>query len=315
MSECHLCPRGCAVDRKSNTGYCGQTQALRVARIGLHFWEEPCISGLNGSGAVFFSGCPLRCVYCQNASIALGTVGREISPAELVDSMFRLKEEGANNINLVTPTHFVPQLVPILEQAKSQGLDLPILYNTSAYETVETLRMLDGLVDIYLPDDKYADTALAKALSHAPDYPEVAMAAIEEMLRQVGAPVFEEQVQTLRAESVYGTEGAALGSTEVFPMIQRGVIVRHLVLPGYLENSRSVLRLLKERFDDVVYISIMNQYTPMRSFPAFPTLDRRVTDAEYDEIVDFAIEIGIENGFVQEGETASESFIPEFSGE
>ena len=294
--KCDLCPRKCLVDRKKGEkGICGQTENLKVARAALHFWEEPCISGDAGSGAVFFSGCPLHCVFCQNENIANGTVGKEISLERLVDIFLELQEKGANNINLVTPGHFVPQIVKALDQARKEGLTLPVVYNTSSYETVDTIKRLEGYVDIYLPDFKYMSQVLSKKYSHAPDYAEVAKAAIAEMVRQTGKAVF-----------VNGDEDN---------LILRGTIVRHLTLPGCMEDSMQILKYLHETYGDMIYISIMNQFTPLSNLEKYPELNRRITDEEYETLVDYAIEIGIENGFIQEGNTAEESFIPAFDCE
>ena len=294
--KCDLCPRKCLVDRKKGEkGICGQTENLKVARAALHFWEEPCISGDAGSGAVFFSGCPLHCVFCQNENIANGTVGKEISLERLAEIFLELQEKGANNINLVTPGHFVPQITKALDLAKQEGLKLPIVYNTSSYETVETIKRLEGYVDIYLPDFKYMSPVLSKKYSHAPDYAEVAKAAIAEMVRQTGKAVF-----------VNGDEDN---------LILRGTIVRHLTLPGCMEDSMQILKYLHETYGDMIYISIMNQFTPLSNLEKYPELNRRITDEEYETLVDYAIEIGIENGFIQEGNTAEESFIPAFDCE
>ena len=279
--KCDLCPRKCLVDRKKGEkGICGQTENLKVARAALHFWEEPCISGDAGSGAVFFSGCPLHCVFCQNENIANGTVG---------------KEKRANNINLVTPGHFVPQIVKALDQARKEGLTLPVVYNTSSYETVDTIKMLEGYVDIYLPDFKYMSPVLSKKYSRAPDYAEVAKAAIAEMVRQTGKAVF-----------VNGDEDN---------LILSGTIVRHLTLPGCMADSMQIVKYLHDTYGDMIYISIMNQFTPLSNLEKYPELNRRITDEEYETLVDYAIEIGIENGFIQEGDTAEESFIPAFDCE
>lgn len=294
--KCDLCPRKCLVDRKKGEkGICGQTENLKVVRAALHFWEEPCISGDAGSGAVFFSGCPLHCVFCQNENIANGTVGKEISLERLVDIFLELQEKRANNINLVTPGHFVPQIVKALDQARKEGLTLPVVYNTSSYETVDTIKMLEGYVDIYLPDFKYMSPVLSKKYSHAPDYAEVAKAAIAEMVRQTGKAVF-----------VNGDEDN---------LILSGTIVRHLTLPGCMEDSMQILKYLHETYGDMIYISIMNQFTPLSNLEKYPELNRRITDEEYETLVDYAIDIGIENGFVQEGDTAEESFIPAFDCE
>ena len=292
--KCDLCPRKCLVDRKKGEkGICGQTENLKVARAALHFWEEPCISGDAGSGAVFFSGCPLHCVFCQNENIANGTVGKEISVERLAEIFLELQEKGANNINLVTPGHFVPQITKALDLAKQEGLKLPIVYNTSSYETVETIKRLEGYVDIYLPDFKYMSPVLSKKYSHAPDYAEVVKAAIAEMVRQTGKAVF-----------VNGDEDN---------LILSGTIVRHLTLPGCMADSMQILKYLHETYGDMIYISIMNQFTPLSNLEKYPELNRRITDEEYETLVDYAIEIGIENGFIQEGDTAEESFIPAFN--
>ena len=294
--KCDLCPRKCLVDRKKGEkGICGQTENLKVARAALHFWEEPCISGDAGSGAVFFSGCPLHCVFCQNENIANGTVGKEISLERLVDIFLELQEKRANNINLVTPGHFVPQIVKALDHARKEGLTLPVVYNTSSYETVDTIKMLEGYVDIYLPDFKYMSLVLSKKYSHAPDYAEVAKAAIAEMVRQTGKAVF-----------VNGDEDN---------LILSGTIVRHLTLPGCMADSMLILKYLHDTYGDMIYISIMNQFTPLSNLEKYPELNRRITDEEYETLVDYAIEIGIENGFIQEGNTAEESFIPAFDCE
>ncbi len=295
LSDCTLCPRECHVNRNAGEiGYCGQTANLTAARAALHFWEEPCLSGTKGSGAVFFSGCNLRCVYCQNHEIAHGLSGRKITVSRLSDIFLELQEKGAHNINLVTPTHFVPQIITALKAAKKQGLSIPIVYNTSAYEKTDTLKKLEGLVDIYLPDLKYQDSLLSERYSHAPDYFETAARAIAEMVRQVGAPVF-----TADADS----------------LMKKGVIVRHLLLPGCQRDARRILLYLHETYGNDIYVSIMNQYTPLPQTETVPELNRRISAREYEKIIDFAISIGIENGFIQEGETASESFIPAFDCE
>lgn len=255
-------------------------------------WEEPCISGNAGSGAVFFSGCPLRCIYCQNYEIAGGKVGKEITMERLTDIFLELQEQGAANINLVTPTHYTPQIIPALERAKEQGLHLPIVYNCSGYEKLETLQKLNGLIDIYLTDFKYMDTEVAKRFSRAEDYPQVAQIALEEMVRQQGEPVFDAQ-----------------------GMMQQGVIVRHLLLPNHLKNGKEVVRYVYETYGNQVYLSLMNQYTPLPQMADIPELNRKVTKREYESLIDYAIYLGVENGFIQEGETAEESFIPSFNNE
>ena len=291
MSDCVLCPRACHADRlKGQTGYCGQTAEIMAARASLHYWEEPCISGTSGSGTVFFSGCNLKCVFCQNHNIAIGRAGRIITPEHLTEIYLQLQEQGACNINLVTPTHFLPQIVLSLKSAKKQGLSIPVVYNTSSYESVEALKHLEGLVDIYLPDLKYFSAELSSAYSHAPDYFETACAAIAEMYRQTGDPVIDPDTG----------------------LMQRGLIVRHLILPGQTRDSKKILRYLHETYGDHIYISIMNQYTPLPHVADMDPLNRTVTGEEYERVLRFAERIGIEQGFRQEGAAAGESFIPEF---
>ena len=263
---------------------------MRIARASLHQWEEPCLSGTRGSGTVFFSGCPLHCVYCQNYRIAAGDRGVPVTVTELRDIFLKLQAMGAHNINLVTPTHFVPSIAEALEQAKTAGLTLPIVYNTSSYETIDTLARMDGLVDIYLPDLKYYAPSLAEQYSSAPDYFSTASAAIAEMYRQVGDPVFQ-------------ADG----------MLQSGVLVRHLLLPGQVRDSKRVVRYLWKTYRDHIFLSLMCQYTPLPHVAAsYPELARRVTQEEYDELVDYAVDLGITQAYTQEMESASESFIPDF---
>ncbi len=289
--KCALCPRQCCVDRRNVRGYCGETEQVRVARASLHMWEEPCISGSAGSGTVFFAGCPLRCVFCQNRTIAFGEKGKALTPEQLTALFLLLQHKGAHNINLVTPTHFAPQIADALKSAKMQGLSIPVVYNTSGYETVHTLRLLEGVVDIYLPDLKYYSAAVSQKYSRAPDYFAYASRAIGEMVRQTGAPVFDgEQMRT-------------------------GVIVRHMVLPGHVNDAKAVLKYLYDTYKEDVYISIMNQYTPSKDIEDYPEISRRVTRREYERVVDYAIELGIQNAFIQEGDTAKESFIPDFDEE
>ncbi len=293
LTSCTLCPRNCKADRSSGkTGFCGVDSTIYLARAALHMWEEPCISGKKGSGAVFFTGCGLRCCFCQNHDIAIGSRGLAVTVERLSEIFLELKEKGAANINLVTGAHYVAQIVQALDLARERGLDLPIIYNSSGYEKTETLKALEGYVDIYLPDMKYMEEELAQKFSHAEDYPETAKAAIREMVRQTGKCEFD--------ESGY---------------IRKGTIVRHLILPGHTRNSRKVLKYLYETYGDDIYISIMNQYTPVRSFDRYEELNRKVTKREYERVLDAAVEMGIRNGFIQEGETASESFIPKFDYE
>lgn len=288
-SHCTLCPRRCGTDRRSTPGMCGESAVLHVARAALHFWEEPCLSGESGSGTVFFSGCGLRCLYCQNHSIAHQSHGKIIGPERLCEIFLELEAAGAANINLVTAVQFVPHVIHAIDGARKQGLAIPVVYNSGGYENVETLRMLEGYIDIYLPDFKYFDSSLADRFSHAPNYPKIAEKAIDEMLRQTGAPLFH-------------TNG----------MMKKGVIVRHLVLPGHTDDSINILRLLNRKYGDSIYISIMNQYTPCGNFPDNPELSRKLTTYEYQKVIRFARSIGIQNGYIQSGETAKESFIPDF---
>lgn len=288
--RCIQCPRYCKADRTvSQAGYCAQGNTIRIARAAPHLWEEPFLSGQNGSGTIFFCGCNLRCCYCQNSPLLQPEIGVDVSPKQLAALMLHLQTKGVHNINLVTATHYTAQLVPILTALRKETLRIPVVWNSSGYESVDTLRMLDGLVDIYLPDFKYVTKETASAYSNAPDYPEVALAAIAEMLRQRGTPRYQ-----------------ANG------MMESGVQVRHLVLPSHSLESRQALWLLNKTFGDRIGISIMNQYTPMPQLAAHPTLSRRVTEAEYDRVTRYALQIGMQHALIQEGEAASESFIPTF---
>ena len=298
LLNCQLCPRGCKVNRDADErGVCGVSSKLKVARAALHFWEETCISGTKGSGTVFFSGCSLHCVYCQNQEIAQGVYGKEIPRERLVEIFLELQVKGANNINLVTPGHYVPQIVWAVEQARNQGLKLPIVYNTSSYENVDTLKQLEGIVDVYLPDFKYWSSELALKYSKAPDYPEVAKAAIAEMVRQQPNPQF-----------MYDKE-------QDMDLIQKGVIVRQLLLPGQLLDAKKIIKYLHETYGNQIYLSLMSQYTPLSHVEKYPELNRKVDRRTYEKYVEYAIEIGVENGYIQEEDVAMESFIPEFNGE
>lgn len=311
---CTLCPRACKADREGGQkGRCHVDARIHVARAALHFWEEPCISGIEaplqsakrngkaGSGAVFFSGCPLGCVFCQNRAISRGEAGTVISVERLAEIFLKLQEQGAYNINLVTAGHYTPQVCEALCLAKGRGLLLPVVWNSSGYETVETLRLLEGLVDIYLPDFKYLDPQLAMRYSHAEDYPEAAKQALGEMVRQQPSCRFD-----------------AAG------MMTSGVLVRHLLLPGHVREAKQVVSYLWETYGKQIYISLMNQYTPpVQSAQSMygedssaidPLLARRVTKREYERLLDYAAQLGVEQGFYQEGGTAAESFIPAFDG-
>lgn len=295
---CRLCPRNCGAHRDEGArGVCGERATIRLARAALHFWEEPCISGTKGSGTVFFSGCQLHCIYCQNRLIAHGNVGREIGIERLSEIFFELAAKGANNINLVTPDHFIPQIARAIQMAKDRGFLLPFVYNTGSYVTVHALRQLDGLIDIYLPDFKYMDEAHAREYSGASDYPVVAKAALAEMYRQVGETRFS-RVQ---------------GEAE--PMLTKGMIVRHLLLPGACADAKRIVKYVYETYGDSVYLSLMNQYTPGEGVSEHPILHRHVRRKEYDALVDEAIRLGVSNAFIQEGSAADESFIPAFDYE
>ena len=293
MKECRVCPRNCRVDRLSDQkGFCRAGAEIILARAALHMWEEPCISGKEGSGAVFFSGCSLGCKFCQNGQISRGQTGKKVTADRLADIFLELQQQKANNINLVTAGHFLPQVAEAIEKSRNRGLQIPVVYNSSGYEKSEMLKLLEGLVDIYLPDFKYMDPELAEKYSYARDYPEVAREALKEMVRQTGTPEFDRQ-----------------------GIMKKGVIVRHLLLPGHVKDSRRVLEYLLSTYGKEIYISLMNQYTPMPAMKDDPRLSRKVTDREYQRLIDYGIQLGLENGFIQEGETAKESFIPEFNGE
>lgn len=291
---CFLCPRECGADRPDGcVGYCGVTNTLKIARAALHMWEEPCISGKNGSGAVFFCGCNLRCVFCQNHEISRASAGIEITVERLAQIFLELQAQHANNINLVTPTHYVPQIIDAIKLARAQGLQLPIVYNCGGYESVDTIRSLEGFVDVWLPDFKYKSDELSLRYSKAGDYFNRASAALAEMVRQTGG------------EACFDENG----------IMTKGVIVRHLVLPGQTADSKRVLRYLHETFGNSIYVSIMNQFTPVTDLTDYPEINRTVTEDEYERVVTFAMKLGITQGFTQEGGTAAESFIPTFTGE
>lgn len=293
LTSCRLCPRNCGADRAhGKTGYCGMDGKLRVARAALHMWEEPCISGKKGSGAVFFTGCGLRCCFCQNRDIAIGKSGKEITVDRLSEIFLELEEKGAANLNLVTAAQYVPQVKDALEKAKNKGFHMPVVYNSSGYENISTIKNLEGYVDVYLPDFKYAEEELAAAYSNAPEYPETAKLALKEMVRQTGSCVFNEKGYMIR-----------------------GTMVRHLILPGRTRNSIKVMEYLHKTYGDQVYISIMNQYTPVYEQEKYKELNRKVTAREYEKVLNAALELGINNGFFQEGDTAKESFIPAFDYE
>lgn len=292
LSRCLLCPRKCGADRLSgDLGYCRETAQMRASLAYLHQWEEPCLSGNKGSGTVFFSGCNMGCVFCQNGQISHKGTGFEITPERLCEIFFELKEKGAHNINLVTAGHFLPMVLSAVESAKKQNIGLPFVYNSSGYERVEAIKRCEGLIDIYLPDFKYMDESLSKKYSNAPDYPKVAKDALAEMVRQQPECIFDGD------------------------LMKNGVIVRHLLLPRNLADSKKVVRYLLDTYGDNIYISLMSQYTPIAGLDGYPELQKTVSEADYDALIDYAIELGVENAFIQEGTAASESFIPDFSGQ
>lgn len=290
LEKCELCNYNCLVDRKIKPGVCGCLDKMIIAKAYLHMWEEPCISGINGSGTIFFSGCNLKCIFCQNREISLNSkVGKEVTIEEFATICLNLEKQGANNINLVTPTHFVPLIVEGLKLAKEQGLSIPIVYNTSSYETINTIKMLDGVIDIYLPDLKYYSDEYAIKYSHAPNYFNIATAVIDEMVKQVGKTKFNED-----------------------GIMTKGVIVRHLMMPTLKEDTKKILKYLYTKYRNNIYISIMNQYTPIRHFDRFTELNNKISDNDYNDVIDYAINLGIEKAFIQEGGTQDLSFIPTF---
>ena len=288
LENCRLCPRNCSVNRYETIGVCGATNKIKIAHYSLHLWEEPIISGDKGSGTIFFSNCNLKCIFCQNRKISTNGYGKEISNKKFQDICLELQNMKATNINLVTPTHYVPQIVESLHKIKGNSLKIPIIYNTSSYENTETIDMLNGIVDIYLADLKYFDDKLAIKYSHCKDYFKYASSAIDAMYKQAGPFIIEDGI------------------------IKKGVIVRLLVLPGHIDDSKKIIKYLYNKYHDNIIISIMNQYTPLRKFNSYKNLNRKITDAEYNEVIDYASNLGIRYAFVQEGDTQSESFIPDF---
>lgn len=293
LENCTLCPRECKVNRlNGEVGFCNSTDKIKVARAALHFWEEPCISGDKGSGTVFFSNCNLKCVFCQNNDISQCNAGKEITIERLSEIFLELQEKGALNINLVTPTHYVPQIIEALKIAKNNGLNLPIVYNSSGYEKIETIKALKGYIDVYLPDLKYYNNKYSSKYSNAKNYFNFACNAINEMVNQVG-------------ENEFDSNG----------IIKKGVIVRHLLLPGLLFDSKKILDYLYETYNDKIYISIMNQYTPLEHVKKYPEINKKISEKYYETVIDYAVSIGIKNAYIQEEGTAKESFIPSFDYE
>ncbi|MDE6657029.1 MAG: 4Fe-4S cluster-binding domain-containing protein, partial [Oscillospiraceae bacterium] len=290
FNQCTLCPRNCRANRNQITGFCGAGNKIKIARASLHFWEEPCISGVNGSGAVFFSGCNLQCCFCQNYQISSQNFGLEITPKRLAEIFLELQEQNAHNINLVTATHYLPLLIPALELIKHK-LTIPVIYNTSSYEFAENLRMLDGFIDIYLPDFKFFSSQTAKLYANAPDYPEIAEKAISEMIRQTGMPVFDSEQKLLK----------------------KGCMIRHLVMPSHRHESIELLHFLAENFDKQQFLlSLMAQYTPMQKSNHFPELNRHVTKMEYDSVLKIAQNLGF-SGYSQDKSSADSNYTPDFN--
>ncbi len=289
--ECTLCPRECKVNRYERAGYCGGGERMRIARAGLHFWEEPCISGTKGSGAIFFAGCNMGCIFCQNHEISRGITGREVSPERLVEIFHELKDKGANNINLVTADIYIPEIREAISRARESGFDLPFILNTSSYIRTEALKSLEGLIDIYLPDFKYIRDRDAIRYSKAKGYPEAATAAIDEMVRQQSRCIFEQ--------------------TDDGMMLKKGVIVRHLLLPGMVIQAKLILKALHDRYGDRILCSLLSQYTPNGMTGGFPEIDRRVKENEYKSLVRYAQRLGLE-GYVQDMTSADECYVPPF---
>ena len=288
--QCNICPRRCGADRENGSlGFCGASNKIRIARAALHFWEEPCLSGKNGAGTVFFSHCNMKCVYCQNYRISTRGAGHEVSIGELAEIFLDLQSRGANNIDLVTPTHYALDIAEAVKKAKDSGLHIPVLYNCGGYESVETLKRLEGLIDIYMPDMKYYRDKYAVKYSSAPRYFETACAALEEMYRQTGAFVLDEN-----------------------GIMQSGVIVRHMMLPGLMLDTKKIMDYLFDTYGNNIYISLMSQYTPLKNVERFPELNRKIDMKKYNSIVDYCMNRGMENVFIQEGSAAKESFIPCF---
>lgn len=287
VTNCQLCPRNCHVNRSKEKGFCMAPDKIKIARADLHYFEEPCLTGKTGSGTIFFSHCNLGCIFCQNYQISLEDYGQEISIEKFSKICLELQRKKASNINLVTPTMYVPWIVEGLKKAKEKGLKIPIVYNSSGYENVSTIKSLKGLIDIYLPDLKYQNDFYARKYSKCPNYFKYAKEAIEEMYKQVGKPKFKNGLMT------------------------KGVIVRHLVLPGHINDSKNIISYLYNTYKDNIYISIMNQYTPVRTLK-YESLNRTVTDQEYDEVINFAYDLGVRKAFMQVGQTQKTSFIPDF---
>lgn len=287
LKECNLCPRNCRINRYKQLGACGANEKLKIAYYSLHLWEEPIISGKNGSGTIFFSNCNLKCIYCQNRKISTGGYGKEIDSNKLKEIMLSLQNDNAHNINLVTPTHYVPQILEVLKEIKNKELTIPVVYNTSSYENVSTIDMLDGMVDIYLADFKYFDDDLGVKYSNCKNYFIYASLAIDRMYRQVGNFIIEND------------------------LMKRGLIIRILVLPGHVDDAIKIIDYLYAKYGNNIILSIMNQYTPIGCLD-FDNLNRKITIEEYNKVIEYALKLGVEFAFIQDGETQNESFIPDF---
>lgn len=294
LANCSLCPRRCHVDRNNTRGYCGCGVDMRAGRAGLHYWEEPCISGTRGSGTVFFSGCTLGCCFCQNHSISQENLGKELNVSRLADIFLRLQEEGAHNINLVTATQYLPRILPALDRVRHR-LSIPVVYNCGGYERVEVIRALKNYVDIWLPDLKYFDSSLSWRYSKASDYFFVASRAVTEMIAQTGKPLFHREAHIPN------------------PIMDRGVIIRHMVLPGQKEDSIRLLQWMAKHLPkNEYYISLLSQYTPFYKSSQYPELNRRITSYEYQKVVSAALELGLDQGFMQQKSSAKEEYTPDF---
>lgn len=289
--KCNICPFKCNVDRENKSlGVCKIGGKIKISYVSTHMWEEPCISGTKGSGTIFFTGCNLKCVFCQNYKISRKeSEGTEITEEELASIFLEKQNEGVHNINLVSPTPYIKYIKKALTIAKEKGLIIPVVYNSNGYENVESIKELDGLIDVYLPDFKYADDDLAKKYSSAINYKENCIKVIKEMYRQVGNARFDKD-----------------------GIILKGIIIRHLVLPNNIENSKKVLEEIAENFDKEIYVSLMGQYIPQDKSIEYEELNRKITNEEYDEVIDYFFEIGLENGFMQELDAADEKYIPNF---
>ena len=290
LEKCTICPHKCGIDRTKNPGRCKSTDKIKIALYSIHNFEEPCISGNNGSGTIFFSNCNMNCVYCQNYEISQLGKGKEITIEELADIMIEQQEKGVENINLVTPTSYALHIIEAVKIAKSKGLQIPIVYNTNGYESIETLQLLDGYIDIYLPDLKYYYNELGQELSNVKNYFEIATKAIKEMYRQVGSPQLNEN-----------------------GIMKKGLMIRHLVLPNNIENSKKVLKWIKENIDNNVYVSIMAQYFPTYKAKNIDNLNRKLTKKEYEEIENYLYELNLENGYIQELGEHEEEYVPKWN--